>query len=119
MPSSPRTSSTPGRTRSINFLRSGAGPGKTAAGGHFRRPAGLTAMPSYRREISQEGLNSSSPTSTNVHISAVSGVGGVERPSAGQDRQLLDFLKLASGVESLLIATKSDRPVQQSAAQRS
>jgi len=102
-----RTSSTPGRTRSINFFEI-RWPGKPQAELIF------VDLPGYgyakiSREISQEW-----PTFIEPYLN--------ERPTLGlcialvdanvppqqSDRQLLDFLS-ASGREFLVVATKSDR----------
>jgi GTP-binding protein len=102
-----RTSSTPGRTRSINFFEIRF-PGKP-------RPELIFAdLPGYgyakiSREISQEWpkfiepyLNERSTLALCVTMI------DVNVPAQQSDRQLLDFLS-ATGRDLLLVATKSDR----------
>ena len=102
-----RTSSTPGRTRSINFFEI-RWPGKP-------RPELIFAdLPGYgyakiSREVSQEWPKFIEPylherTTLALCIALVD----VNVPPQQNDRQLLDFLE-ASGREFLLVATKSDR----------
>jgi len=102
-----RTSSTPGRTRSINFFEI-RWPGKP-------RPELIFAdLPGYgyakiSREISQEWPKfiepylEERPTLTLCVVLVDANV-----PPQPRDRQLLDFLN-ASNREFLLVATKSDR----------
>jgi GTP-binding protein len=102
-----RTSSTPGRTRSINFFEI-RWPGKP-------RPELIFAdLPGYgyakiSREISQEW-----PKFIEPYLNERSTLGlcvvlvDANVPPQQSDRQLLDFLS-ASGREFLLVATKSDR----------
>ena len=102
-----RTSSTPGRTRSINFFEV-RWPGKP-------RPEVIFAdLPGYgyaklSREISQEWPKFIEPY-LNERPTLVLCVAlvDVNVPPQDSDRQLLDFLN-ASGRDFLLIATKSDR----------
>jgi GTP-binding protein len=102
-----RTSSTPGRTRSINFFEI-RWPGKP-------RPEMIFAdLPGYgyakiSREISQEWpkfiepyLNERAPLALCVALV------DANVPPQQNDRQLLEFLS-ASGRNFLLVATKSDR----------
>jgi|ERR1700733_10219221 GTP-binding protein len=102
-----RTSSTPGRTRSINFFEI-RWPGKP-------RPELIFAdLPGYgyakiSREISQEWPKFIEPylhqrSTLNLCIVLVD----ANIPPQPSDRQLLDFLN-ATGRELLLVATKSDR----------
>jgi GTP-binding protein len=102
-----RTSSTPGRTRSINFFEI-RWPGKPQPELIF------TDLPGYgyakiSREISQEWPKFIEPylrqRSTLALCVALVDAGV---PPQQSDRQLLDFLN-ASGRDLLLIATKSDR----------
>ncbi len=102
-----RTSSTPGRTRSINFFEI-RWPGKPQPELIF------TDLPGYgyakiSREISQEWPKFIEPylreRSTLALCVALVDAGV---PPQQSDRQLLDFLS-ASGRDLLLIATKSDR----------
>ncbi len=102
-----RTSSTPGRTRSINFFEI-RWPGKP-------RPELIFAdLPGYgyakiSREISQEW-----PKFIEPYLHQRSSLGlcivliDANVPPQQSDRQLLDFLN-ASGRDFLLVATKSDR----------
>jgi GTP-binding protein len=102
-----RTSSTPGRTRSINFFEV-RWPGKP-------QPELIFAdLPGYgyakiSREISQEWPKFIEPY-LNQRPSLALCVALVDAnvPPQASDRQLLDFLN-ASGREFLLVATKSDR----------
>jgi GTP-binding protein len=102
-----RTSSTPGRTRSINFFEI-RWPGKP-------RPELIFAdLPGYgyakiSREISQEWPKFIEPylhqrSTLNLCVVLVD----ANIPPQPSDRQLLDFLN-ATGRELLLVATKSDR----------
>ncbi len=102
-----RTSSTPGRTRSINFFEV-RWPGKP-------RPEVIFAdLPGYgyaklSREISQEWPKFIEPyLNERPTLVLCLALVDVNVPPQDSDRQLLDFLN-ASGRESLLIATKSDR----------
>ncbi|MGA2022751.1 MAG: ribosome biogenesis GTP-binding protein YihA/YsxC [Candidatus Sulfotelmatobacter sp.] len=102
-----RTSSTPGRTRSINFFEV-RWPGKP-------RPEVIFAdLPGYgyaklSREISQEWPKFIEPyLNERPTLVLCLALVDVNVPPQDSDRQLLDFLN-ASGRECLLIATKSDR----------
>ena len=102
-----RTSSTPGRTRSINFFEI-RWPGKP-------RPELIFAdLPGYgyakiSREISQEWPKFIEPYLNQRSTLALCVVLlDANVPPQQSDRQLLDFLS-ASGREFLLVATKSDR----------
>jgi GTP-binding protein len=102
-----RTSSTPGRTRSINFFEV-RWPGK---------PTGeliFTDLPGYgyaklSREISQEWPKFIEPYLQGRSTLALCvALVDASVPPQESDRQLLDFLS-ASGRDFLLVATKSDR----------
>ena len=102
-----RTSSTPGRTRSINFFEV-RWPGKP-------RPEVIFAdLPGYgyaklSREISQEWPKFIEPyLNDRPTLALCVALVDVNVPPQSSDRQLLDFLN-ASGRDFLLIATKSDR----------
>jgi GTP-binding protein len=102
-----RTSSTPGRTRSINFFEV-RWPGKP-------RPEVIFAdLPGYgyaklSREISQEWPKFIEPyLNDRPTLALCVALVDVNVPPQDSDRQLLDFLN-ASGRDFLLIATKSDR----------
>ena len=102
-----RTSSTPGRTRSINFFEI-RWPGKP-------RPELIFAdLPGYgyakiSREISQEWPKFIEPYLNQRSTLALCVVLlDANVPPQQSDRQLLEFLS-ASGREFLLVATKSDR----------
>src|SRR5260370_23341747 len=102
-----RTSSTPGRTRSINFFEV-RWPGKP-------RPEVIFAdLPGYgyaklSREISQEWPKFIEPyLNERPTLALCLALVDVNVPPQASDRQLLDFLN-ASGRDFLLIATKSDR----------
>ncbi len=102
-----RTSSTPGRTRSINFFEV-RWPGKP-------RPEVIFAdLPGYgyaklSREISQEWPKFIEPyLNERPTLALCVALVDVNVPPQDSDRQLLDFLN-ASGRDLLLIATKSDR----------
>ena len=102
-----RTSSTPGRTRSINFFEV-RWPGKP-------RPEVIFAdLPGYgyaklSREISQEWPKFIEPyLNERPTLALCMALVDVNVPPQDSDRQLLDFLN-ASGRDFLLIATKSDR----------
>jgi len=102
-----RTSSTPGRTRSINFFEV-RWPGKP-------RPEVIFAdLPGYgyaklSREISQEWPKFIEPyLNERPTLALCLALVDVNVPPQDSDRQLLDFLN-TSGRDFLLIATKSDR----------
>jgi GTP-binding protein len=102
-----RTSSTPGRTRSINFFEV-RWPGKP-------QPEVIFAdLPGYgyaklSREISQEWPKFIEPyLHDRPTLALCVALVDVNVPPQDKDRQLLDFLN-ASGRDFLLIATKSDR----------
>jgi GTP-binding protein len=102
-----RTSSTPGRTRSINFFEV-RWPGKP-------RPEVIFAdLPGYgyakiSREISQEWPRFIEPYLNNRSTLALClALVDVNVPPQESDRQLLDFLH-ASSRDFVVIATKSDR----------
>jgi GTP-binding protein len=102
-----RTSSTPGRTRSINFFEI-RWPGKP-------RPELIFAdLPGYgyakiSREISQEWPKFIEPyLNERPTLALCVALVDVNVPPQQSDRQLLDFLS-ASGRQVLLVATKSDR----------
>jgi GTP-binding protein len=102
-----RTSSTPGRTRSINFFEV-RWPGKP-------QPEVIFAdLPGYgyaklSREISQEWPKFIEPyLNDRPTLTLCLALVDANVPPQDSDRQLLDFLN-ASGREFLLIATKSDR----------
>src|SRR5580692_3075590 len=102
-----RTSSTPGRTRSINFFEV-RWPGKP-------QPEVIFAdLPGYgyaklSREISAEWPKFIEPyLNERATLALCVALVDVNVPPQDSDRQLLDFLN-ASGSEFLLIATKSDR----------
>jgi GTP-binding protein len=102
-----RTSSTPGRTRSINFFEV-RWPGKP-------RPEVIFAdLPGYgyaklSREISQEWPKFIEPyLNERPALALCLALVDVNVPPQDSDRHLLDFLN-ASGREFLVIATKSDR----------
>ena len=102
-----RTSSTPGRTRSINFFEV-RWPGKP-------RPEVIFAdLPGYgyaklSREISQEWPKFIEPyLNDRPTLALCLALVDVNVPPQDSDRQLLDFLS-ASGRDFLLLATKSDR----------
>src|ERR1700681_4503446 len=102
-----KTSSTPGRTRSINFFEV-RWPGKP-------QPEVIFAdLPGYgyaklSREISQEWPKFIEPyLNDRPTLALCLALVDANVPPQDSDRQLLDFLN-ASGREFLLIATKSDR----------
>ncbi len=102
-----RTSSTPGRTRSINFFEI-RWPGKP-------NPELIFAdLPGYgyakiSREISQEWPKFIEPyLHQRSTLALCIALVDVNVPPQQSDRQLLDFLN-ASGRDFLLVATKSDR----------
>jgi GTP-binding protein len=102
-----RTSSTPGRTRSINFFEV-RWPGRP-------RPEVIFAdLPGYgyaklSREISQEWPKFIEPyLNERPTLALCVALVDVNVPPQDSDRQLLDFLNM-SGRDFLLVATKSDR----------
>ena len=102
-----RTSSTPGRTRSINFYEI-RWPGKP-------RPELIFAdLPGYgyakiSREVSQEWPKFIEPyLNERPTLALCVALVDANIPPQPSDRQLLDFLS-GSGREVLLVATKSDR----------
>ncbi len=102
-----RTSSTPGRTRSINFFEV-RWPGKP-------QPEVIFAdLPGYgyaklSREISEEWPKFIEPyLNDRPTLALCLALVDVNVPPQASDRQLLDFLN-SSGHDFLLIATKSDR----------
>ncbi len=102
-----RTSSTPGRTRSINFFEV-RWPGKP-------RPEVIFAdLPGYgyaklSREISQEWPKFIEPyLNDRPTLALCLALVDVNVPPQDRDRQLLDFLN-SSGRDFVLIGTKSDR----------
>ncbi len=102
-----RTSSTPGRTRSINFFEI-RWPGKP-------RPEMIFAdLPGYgyakvSREVSQEWPKFIEPyLHQRSTLALCVALVDVNVPTQQSDRQLLEFLSSA-GREFLLVATKSDR----------
>jgi GTP-binding protein len=102
-----RTSSTPGRTRSINFFEV-RWPGKP-------QPEVIFAdLPGYgyaklSREISQEWPKFIEPyLNDRPTLALCLALVDANVPPQASDRQLLDFLN-ASGHDFLVIATKSDR----------
>src|SRR3979490_629498 len=102
-----RTSSTPGRTRSINFFEV-RWPGRP-------RPEVIFAdLPGYgyaklSREISAEWPKFIEPyLNDRPTLALCAALIDVNVPAQESDRQLLDFLS-ASGRDVLVIATKSDR----------
>jgi GTP-binding protein len=102
-----RTSSTPGRTRSINFFEI-RWPGKPQAELIF------VDLPGYgyaklSREISQEWPTFIEPyLNARPTLALCLALVDANVPPQQSDRQLLDFLS-ASGREFLVVATKSDR----------
>ena len=102
-----RTSSTPGRTRGINFFEI-RWPGKPCAELLF------TDLPGYgyaklSREVSQEWPKFIEPYLQQRETLALClALVDVNVPPQQSDRQLLQFLS-ASGREFLIVATKSDR----------
>jgi len=102
-----RTSSTPGRTRSINFFEV-RWPGKP-------RPEVIFAdLPGYgyaklSRETTEEGPKFIEPyLNDRSTLSLCLALVDVNVPAQASDRQLLSFLS-ASGRDFLLIATKTDK----------
>src|SRR4051812_39312357 len=102
-----RTSSTPGRTRSINFFEI-RWPGKP------RPELIFTDLPGYgyakiSREISQEWPKFIEPyLKERTTLALCLALVDVNVPPQGSDRQLLEFLS-ASARDFLVVATKSDR----------
>jgi GTP-binding protein len=102
-----RTSSTPGRTRSINFF-------EVRWPGRPRPEVVFADLPGYgyaklSREISQEWPKFIEPyLNERPTLALCMALVDVNVPPQDSDRQLLDFLN-ASGRDFLLIATKSDR----------
>jgi GTP-binding protein len=102
-----RTSSTPGRTRSINFFEV-RWPGKPAPEVIFADLPGY-GYAKLSREISQEWPKFIEPyLNERPTLALCLALVDVNVPPQDSDRQLLDFLN-ASGRDFLLIATKSDR----------
>lgn len=102
-----RTSSTPGRTRSINFFEI-RWPGKA------RPELIFTDLPGYgyakiSREISQEWASFIEPyLNLRPSLALCVALIDVNIPPQVSDQQLLDFLD-STGREVVLVATKSDR----------
>jgi GTP-binding protein len=102
-----RTSSTPGRTRSINFF-------EIRWQGKPRPELIFADLPGYgyaklSREISQEWPKFIEPyLNDRPTLALCVALVDANVPPQESDRQLLDFLS-ASGREFLLVATKSDR----------
>ena len=102
-----KTSSTPGRTRSINFFEV-RWPGKSEPELIF------TDLPGYgyakiSREISQQWPEFVDPyLRDRPNLALCIGLVDVNVPPQQSDQQLLDFLRL-SGRPFVIIATKSDR----------
>ncbi|MGA8201920.1 MAG: ribosome biogenesis GTP-binding protein YihA/YsxC [Candidatus Sulfotelmatobacter sp.] len=102
-----RTSSTPGRTRSINFFEV-RWPGKPAPEVIFADLPGY-GYAKLSREISQEWPKFIEPyLNERPTLALCLALVDVNVPPQDSDRQLLDFLN-ASGRDFLVIATKSDR----------
>jgi GTP-binding protein len=101
------TSSTPGRTRSINFFEV-RWPGKPAPEVIFADLPGY-GYAKLSREISQEWPKFIEPyLNGRPTLALCLALVDVNVPPQDSDRQLIDFLQ-TSGREFLLIATKSDR----------
>src|SRR5580698_540724 len=102
-----RTSSTPGRTRSINFFEIRF-PGKP------RPELIFTDLPGYgyakvSREISQEWPTFIEPyLNERPTLALCLALVDVSTPPQANDRQMLDYLS-GSGRDFLVVATKSDR----------
>ncbi|HTC48125.1 MAG TPA: ribosome biogenesis GTP-binding protein YihA/YsxC [Candidatus Aquilonibacter sp.] len=102
-----RTSSTPGRTRSINFF-------EVRWAGKPRPELIFADLPGYgyaklSREISQEWPKFIEPyLHQRSTLALCMALVDINVPPQDSDRQLLDFLN-ASGRDFLIIATKSDR----------
>jgi len=102
-----RTSSTPGRTRSINFFEV-RWPGKPQPEVIFADLPGY-GYATLSREISAEWPKFIEPyLNERATLALCVALVDVNVPPQDSDRQLLDFLN-ASGRDFLLIATKSDR----------
>jgi len=102
-----RTSSTPGRTRSINFFEV-RWPGKPQAEVVFADLPGY-GYAKLSREISQEWPKFIEPyLNDRPTLALCLALVDVNVPPQDSDRHLLDFLN-ASGRDFVLIATKSDR----------
>ena len=102
-----RTSSTPGRTRSINFFEV-RWPGKPAPEVIFADLPGY-GYAKLSREVSQEWPKFIEPyLNDRPTLALCLALVDVNVPPQDSDRQLLDFLN-ASGRDFLVIATKSDR----------
>jgi GTP-binding protein len=102
-----RTSSTPGRTRSINFFEV-RWPGKAQPEVVFADLPGY-GYAKLSREISQEWPKFIEPyLNDRPTLALCLALVDVNVPPQERDRELLDFLN-ASGRDFLLIATKSDR----------
>lgn len=102
-----RTSSTPGRTRSINFFEV-RWPGKAQPEVVFADLPGY-GYAKLSREISQEWPKFIEPyLNDRLTLALCLALVDVNVPPQERDRELLDFLN-ASGRDFLLIATKSDR----------
>src|SRR5579862_8048929 len=102
-----RTSSTPGRTRSINFFEI-RWPGKPQPGLIFADLPGY-GYAKISREISQEWPKFIEPyLNDRPTLALCVALVDASVPPQPTDRQLLDFLN-ASGRDFLLIGTKSDR----------
>ena len=102
-----RTSSTPGRTRSINFFEV-RWPGKPSPEVIFADLPGY-GYAKLSREISQEWPKFIEPyLNERPTLALCLALVDVNVPPQESDRHLIDFLQ-ASGREFVLIATKSDR----------
>jgi GTP-binding protein len=102
-----RTSSTPGRTRSINFFEI-RWPGKPQPELVFADLPGY-GYAKISREISQEWPKFIEPyLNERPTLALCIALVDVNVPPQPSDRQLIDFLS-ASGREFLVVATKSDR----------
>lgn len=102
-----RTSSTPGRTRSINFFEI-RWPGKPRAELIFADLPGY-GYAKVSREVSQEWPKFIEPyLNQRSTLALCVALIDANVPPQQSDRQLLDFLS-ASGRQVLLVATKSDR----------
>ena len=102
-----RTSSTPGRTRSINFFEI-RWPGKPRAELIFADLPGY-GYAKVSRDVSQEWPKFIEPyLNQRSTLALCVALIDVNVPPQQSDRQLLDFLS-ASGRQVLLVATKSDR----------
>jgi len=102
-----RTSSTPGRTRSINFFEV-RWPGKPQPGLIFADLPGY-GYAKLSREISQEWPKFIEPyLNDRPSLALCVALVDANVPPQESDQQLLEFLN-ASGREFLVVATKSDR----------